>query len=132
MRCEAITRAGTRCKARATEGSSWCYNHDPARAAERSRNARAGGKAGGNGRPSPGRNLELIDKTLSAIIGGLLRLGKNPLPVNRRDAAVAVQALGQRIRLAEVERRMLEYEDLERRVAELEEQLMQEVNRWAG
>lgn len=131
MRCEAITRAGTRCKARATEGSSWCYNHDPARAAERSRNASKGGKAGGNGRPSPARNLDLIDKTLSAITGGLLKLGKNPLRVDRRDAAVAVQALGQRIRLAEVERKMAEYEDLERRIAELEER-REEESRWVG
>lgn len=120
-RCGRIKADGERCRLRVMQGSEWCFNHDPAKAEQRSRNAKKGGKAGGNGRPgSPGRNLELIDKTLSAIVGGLLGLGKNPLQVNRADAAVAVQALNSRIRLAEVERKMIEFEDLERRIEELE------------
>jgi hypothetical protein len=51
-RCTAIKPSGERCKARAIEGSEWCWNHDPAHAAERRRHGSRGGKRGGRGRPS--------------------------------------------------------------------------------
>jgi hypothetical protein len=51
-RCTAIKPSGERCKVRAIEGSEWCWNHDPAHAAERRRHGSRGGKRGGRGRPS--------------------------------------------------------------------------------
>jgi hypothetical protein len=51
-RCGAIKGTGERCKARATEGFEWCWNHDPAHEAERRRHGSKGGKRGGRGRPT--------------------------------------------------------------------------------
>jgi hypothetical protein len=51
VRCAAITRAGERCKAEATQGS-YCWNHAPEKAEARKQRARRGGRSGGNGRSS--------------------------------------------------------------------------------
>jgi hypothetical protein len=50
-RCTAIKPSGERCKGRAFEGSEWCWNHDPAHAADHRRHGAKGGKRGGRGRP---------------------------------------------------------------------------------
>ena len=51
-KCSAIKANGQRCGGRAIDGSQWCWNHDPAYAEARRRNATKGGKRGGRGRPS--------------------------------------------------------------------------------
>ncbi len=85
-KCTAITRGGTRCKGIATDGSDYCYAHDPDHAEARRRSASKGGKRGGRGRPSgeltrlQGRFEELADKVLEgsvergvgAVVGQLL------------------------------------------------------------
>lgn len=43
MRCEAETKAGTRCKAPALHGEPHCFHHSPTRAAERTDARRRGG-----------------------------------------------------------------------------------------
>jgi hypothetical protein len=50
--CAAIKPDGVRCKARAMQGSQWCFNHHPAHSDERRRNASKGGRSGGRGRPA--------------------------------------------------------------------------------
>ena len=73
-RCTAIKPNGERCKASATPGSEWCYNHDPAHAEERRRHGAKGGKRGGRGRPTSelgrlaSRFEELADKVLSGEV----------------------------------------------------------------
>ncbi len=88
-RCSAIKPNGERCGGRAIEGSDWCWNHSPAYAEARKRNASKGGKRAGRGRPSPatveltrlqGRFEDLADKVLSS-------------EVERGDGAVAAQLL---------------------------------------
>jgi hypothetical protein len=73
-RCGAIKDTGERCKARAIEGSEWCWNHDPAHEAERRRHGARGGKRGGRGRPTSelarlgARFEELADKVLEGSV----------------------------------------------------------------
>jgi hypothetical protein len=85
-RCSTIKANGQRCAGRAIAGSQWCWNHDPAYAEARRRNASKGGKRGGRGRPSAElarlqeRLEDLADKVLSgevergvgAVVGQLL------------------------------------------------------------
>jgi hypothetical protein len=85
-RCSAIKANGQRCGGRAIDGSQWCWNHDPAYAEARRRNATKGGKRGGRGRPSAElarlqeRFEELVERVLSgevergvgAVVGQLL------------------------------------------------------------
>jgi hypothetical protein len=73
-RCTATKPSGERCRVRAIEGSEWCWNHDPAHAAERRRHGSRGGKRGGRGRPTSelarlaSRFEELADKVLSGEV----------------------------------------------------------------
>jgi hypothetical protein len=73
-RCSAIKANGQRCGGRAIDGSQWCWNHDPAYAEARRRNATKGGKRGGRGRPSAelsrlqARFEELAEKVLNGSV----------------------------------------------------------------
>jgi len=73
-KCSAIKANGQRCGGRAIDGSQWCWNHDPAYAEARQRNASKGGKRGGRGRPSAElarlqeRFEELAEKVLSGEV----------------------------------------------------------------
>jgi hypothetical protein len=85
-RCSTIKANGQRCAGRAIAGSQWCWNHDPAYAEARRRNATKGGRRGGRGRPSAElarlqeRFEELVERVLSgevergvgAVVGQLL------------------------------------------------------------
>jgi hypothetical protein len=44
-KCQAITQAGTPCQAYATAGSAYCFQHDPAQAAQRDAARSKGGHA---------------------------------------------------------------------------------------
>ncbi len=116
-RCVGMTRAGVQCSGIAVR-SQWCYSHDPGRAEERSRNSRKGGKRGGRGRPSLSGELEelrlsLADLTADVLSGDVLT-GR---------ASVACQIINTRLRLLEVERKMIEQTDFEERLTKLEGQL---------
>jgi len=73
-KCSAIKANGQRCGGRAIDGSQWCWNHNPAYAEARRRNATKGGKQGGRGRPSAElarlqeRFEELAEKVLSGEV----------------------------------------------------------------
>ena len=111
-RCQGIKRDGGRCTLSVPPGVQWCFNHDPALADERRRNASRAGKSG-RGR-GPGEITEikdlLKDLTERVLVGDLL-----PGP-----AAVANQLTNTRLRAIEQERKNRETEDLEERIEELE------------
>jgi len=111
-RCQGIKRDGGRCTLSVPPGVQWCFNHDPALADERRRNASRAGKSG-RGR-GPGEITEikdlLKDLTERVLVGDLL-----PGP-----AAVANQLTNTRLRAIEQERRLREAEDLEARIEALE------------
>ena len=123
-RCSAITRSGGRCSASAQEGSQWCWNHDPARAEERRKNASAGGHA--RSRRDP-HELEQIKKQIEVVTAGVLRGGtdKATQVVDRGTGAVVLQGLNTLLRAIEVQRKLDKQQELEEQVDELLERLEQ-------
>jgi hypothetical protein len=115
-RCTAIKPSGERCKGRAIEGSEWCWNHDPAHAAERRRNGSRGGKTGGRGRPQA--ELASIKQRLSDLADDVLK-GK----VERGTGAVVSQILNVYLRAVSVELKAREQLELTERLEALEEAL---------
>ncbi len=107
--CQGIKRDGGRCTARVPPGVQWCFNHDPARAQERRRNAsRAGRSVGGREvRDLKRRILQVIDDVLE----GSLERGR---------AAVAIQGFNALRGALELERKIREQEELEARIEALE------------
>ena len=115
--CAAIKPDGARCKARAMQGSQWCFNHHPDHSRERRRNASKGGRRGGRGRParSGAEGLKDIKDLLKSLTDDVL-CGE----VERATAIAANQLLNTALRAIELERRWKEIEDLEGRLEALE------------
>jgi len=114
-RCSGIKRDGGRCAA-IVNGSveAYCYQHDPARADERSRNA---SKAA---RSRPSRELAGIKQRLSDLAYDVLEG-----TTDRQDAAVVGQLLNTVIRAVSVELKAREQLELVERLEALEESLEQ-------
>jgi hypothetical protein len=119
-RCQGIKQDGGRCTASVPEGSQWCFNHDPAHAGERKRNAARAGKS----RP----NREILD--IKVLLGDLTeRVLEGDLPTS--VAAVANQLINTRLRAIETERRVKETEGLEERIERIEAKTNPKgANRW--
>ena len=117
--CTGITRKGARCTASVPPGAQWCYNHDPARQAERQRNAARGGKAKASG------ELSGIKARLSTLADDVLAGG-----VDKGVAAVASQVLNVYLRAVSVELKAREQLELIERLEMLEEALEQKGNRY--
>jgi hypothetical protein len=107
--CQGIKRDGGRCTLSVPAGIQWCFNHDPARAGERKRNASRAGRTKGTG------EIADLKKQLRDLAADVLS-GE----VERGDAAVVNQILNTRARLIELERKIREQEELEERLAALE------------
>lgn len=117
-RCEFIKPGGERCGAWAMTGYSTCYGHRPDLAEERQRASSKAGKRGGRGRGGGGGSAE------TAAIRELLRELTEALRDYRiptATAAVLVQVANARSRLVEVDRRIVEQDDLLARLEALEE-----------
>ena len=65
-KCAGIKRDGGRCAVVVGPGQTHCYQHDPARADERRRNASRGGRAKGNG------EIADLKKQLKDLAAGVL------------------------------------------------------------
>ncbi len=109
-RCAAIKPNGERCTIEVSGKQSHCWAHDPANAEQRRRRAAKGGK----GKASKvTKNLhELLEDLAKQVIDGDLETSRG---------AVANQLIGTRIRLLEYERRLKETEELEERIAAIEQ-----------
>ena len=109
-KCPAITRNGHPCRGLVGVGNDYCPAHDPARQEARSRAAAKAGKS------KPGRELidikELCQDLADRVLSGELETGR---------AAVANQLINTRLRALEVERKIKETEELEERLARLEQ-----------
>src|SRR5918992_458588 len=110
--CSGIKRDGGRCTVVVGPGQTHCYQHDPRRAEDRRRNASKGGRSKGNSK------LTKLDRQLEDLAANCLE-GK----VERGVAAVVNQIINTRVRLLEVERKIKEQEELEERLAALEDVL---------
>jgi hypothetical protein len=117
-RCTAIKATGDRCKGRATLGSEWCWNHDPAHEEARRRHGSKGGKRGGRGRPIA--ELGALRDENADIRRRLLEGELLP-----NVAAVAVQSINTDIRAVGATLKAREQEELVERLEALEEALEQ-------
>jgi hypothetical protein len=115
-RCSFIKEGGERCRGIATAGATLCYSHDPARAEERSHNARKAGRAGGNGRPSPSADAAEARAYTKMLISRLLSGD-----LARETATAAFMGLNTLARVIELERRIKETDNLEQRIEALEQ-----------
>ncbi len=110
--CRANKRDGSPCTAPATGVNGFCWAHDPANAARRSRIASKGGRGKGGG------ELPDLKKQLKDLAAGVLDGS-----IDRSRAAVANQILNTLIRAIEQERKVRETEELAQRLEALEDVL---------
>ena len=108
-RCAGIKRDGGRCAA--IVDGSYCYQHDPARAEERRRNASRAARS------RPSRELVAIKQRLSDLADDVLEGRKD-----RGVAAVASQVLNVYLRAVSVELKVREQAELIERLEALEAQ----------
>jgi hypothetical protein len=120
-RCAHTYADSSQCKRIVSDSETYCYSHDPERAAERRANASKGGRRAGRSRPSPvtaelarlqGRFEELADK----VLGGELERG---------DGAVVAQLLNGARACVIGSLKAREQEELLERVVLLERRLQQ-------
>src|SRR3712207_5685583 len=100
-RCAGIKREGGRCAVVVGAGHDYCYQHDPARADERRRNASRGGRSKGTGE-LPDLKRQLKDLAADVLKGA----------VETSRAAVANQLLNTVVRVVEQERKQRELEEM--------------------
>src|SRR5918997_6534432 len=121
-RCSHTYADSSQCRRIVSSEQRYCYSHDPARAAERRRNAARGGKAKASG------ELAGIKQRLLDLADGVLA-GK----VDRGVGAVASQILNVYLRAVSVELKAKEQLELTERLEALEEALEQRKgDRWYG
>lgn len=108
--CSAIKRNGARCTASVRPGDEWCWNHDPANADKRRRNASRAGKSTG------GREIKDLKQRISDVIDAVLDGSQD-----RGRAAVAIQGFNSLRSVLELERKVKETDELEQRIEDLEQ-----------
>jgi flagellar motility protein MotE (MotC chaperone) len=116
--CPGIKRDGTRCAVVVSGPNDYCYQHDPARAAERRRNASRAARS------RPSREISAIKAQLQDLAQDVL---SGDLETGR--AAVVNQLLNTRLRALELERKIREVDELTERLERLEQK---EAEQWAG
>jgi hypothetical protein len=109
-RCAGIKRDGGRCTAIVGGAQTYCYQHDPARAQERSRNASKAAKS------KPSRELRAVKDQLRNLADQVLA-GE----VEQNRAGVASRILGVFLRAVEQERKIIEQEEVLERIEALEQ-----------
>ena len=113
-RCPATKRDGGQCTTIVKPPQTYCYQHDPERAEERKRNASRAGRSGS-------REIKDLKRRISEVIDAVLEGSQD-----RGRAAVAIQGFNALRGVLELERKIREAEELEARLAVLEEALGQD------
>jgi hypothetical protein len=121
VRCSFVKADGSPCRGIATGGADLCYSHRPDKAEERSRNASRGGKAGGRGRSSGLSETAEAKKWIKGLVSRLLA-GE----VERDVATAAFMGLGTLARFIELERRLIEQDEVLERMEQIEDALEQQ------
>ncbi len=107
-RCTATTRSGERCQRTADGAHGFCWGHAPENASERVRAASRGGKAKAN------VEVRMLKEELKATIADV-RSGE----LDRNDASIMIQGYRALQGYLELERRILETDELASEVEEL-------------
>ena len=111
-RCQGITSQGKRCEKIVGPAQTLCFLHDPTRASERSELASKAAKAR---HASPCDEIVEIRQEMKSL-ADLVRQKKVTVGVG----SVVNQILGNMLRTFEQERRQKQFDDLERRLEEVE------------
>jgi hypothetical protein len=116
VRCSFTKADQSQCQRIVSYGSKYCYGHDPAKAEERSRNAKKAGRIGGKGRPSAaGEEItdlkRHVDKLAMRVLDG---------SISRGDAVAVVQVWNLKARLIGLEMQIKEATETEARLTSLE------------
>lgn len=111
-RCQGITSQGKRCEKIVGPAQTLCFLHDPTRARERSELASKAAKAR---HASPCDEIVEIRQQMKSL-ADLVRQKKITVGVG----SVVNQILGNMLRTFEQERRQKEFDDLEKRLSEVE------------
>lgn len=109
-RCRAVKPSGEQCKGSATGQHGYCWAHAPENAERRSRQASRAARA------KPNRELKDLKGELQTLTAQVLA-GE----IETSKVAVANQLINTRLRAVELERKVKETEELEARLAALEE-----------
>jgi len=109
-RCAGSKPNGEPCERIVGASQTYCFAHDPSRAAERARNASRAARA------KPSRELTDVKRRLRDLADDVMA-GR----ADRGDAAVAGQLYGTYIRTLSVEIKLKEVLELEERIERLEE-----------
>src|SRR5215212_9195980 len=108
--CPSITANGLRCSRLIKDSESYCYAHDPVRAAERKAHASNAAKA---------KNSQ---SELVSVRQRLRELGEDVLAgkVDKSKASITAQVWGVFLKAVEQERKQKEVQEFEERLAKLE------------
>ena len=109
-RCAGTKRDGGQCTTIVKPPQTHCYQHDPARSAERRRNASRAGKSTG------GREIRDLKRRISGLVDAVLEGSQD-----RGRAAVAIQGFNALKGVLELERKVREVDELEARLEALEQ-----------
>jgi hypothetical protein len=125
--CGTIKANGERCKGIPINGSQWCSAHHPEYAEARREHGRKGGKRGGRGRPTA--ELAALRVENAKLRDRLIKEELEP-----RIVAVAIQSINVDARLIETLLKARDQEELEERMAALEDALEASKKRtdWRG
>ena len=122
--CKGIKRDGARCTLPAMAGSSWCWNHDPAHAEQRSRNA---SRAATLKASKVGQEIRDVRETVKELI--FITLSNELHPLVRKRLTEIVQLLQVYCRLAELE--LAAGEKPEKGDVALPEGIKERITEWA-
>jgi archaellum component FlaC len=111
-KCLGTKRDGGQCTVTVNPPHKYCWWHDPANSVKRRLAASRGGKGKAN------RELHDLNRQLQELADEV-RAGR----LDRADAAVVNQILNTRLRLAELERKVKETQELSEQVEELETEI---------
>ena len=112
MRCEGTKSDGSPCERMVGDNVRWCWNHDPVHARQRRELASHAAKSKRDPQITElnSRVREVLDQTLTG-------------EVDRADASVFFQGAGVLIRGIEQARKVRETDELEQRVADLQQRM---------
>jgi len=118
-RCPATKRDGGQGTTIVRSPQTYCYQHDPERAAERKRNASKAGRSGS-------REIRDLKRRISEVIDAVFEGSQE-----RGRAAVAIQGLNALRGVLELERKIREQEEILERLVALE-QTREGGSRWGA
>ena len=107
--CTGTRADGYPCSAGTSEGSDFCWRHDPARAEERKQNARKGGQAGGRRRGGTAARIREVERLKEELDQVTKALMSNE--ISGRAGDTAIKAINSQLRAIELSKKLRDEEE---------------------